>query len=230
MRIVTVVGIRGSGKTTVVEALIGELNRRGMRVGTVKSVFCPSFHMDKPGSNTDRHAKAGAVLVTARAETETTVMYPYPLRPSQILSHYAGCDWVLCEGDYALPAARIVAAHGEADAQERINGMPLAVSGRIANEGLAQVGELPVLHPERDIARLADLLEERVPDTRDLAALDDSLHGEDLNLSRAYCAQGCRGHAHRQPGIRLAVDGTPVLLNAEEEAALRAWLSEHKKT
>ena len=69
MRIITVVGVRGSGKTTVTEALLKELSLRGVRAGTVKTIFCPTFHMDRPGSNTSRHIRAGAALVTARAET-----------------------------------------------------------------------------------------------------------------------------------------------------------------
>ena len=65
MKILCVVGIRASGKTTIVEELTKELRRRGKRVGTVKTVFCPSFSIDNPTSNTARHARAGAEIVTA---------------------------------------------------------------------------------------------------------------------------------------------------------------------
>ena len=229
MKIVTVVGIRGSGKTTVVEALTRELIRRGYAVGTVKSVFCPTFHMDKPGSNTHRHAQAGACVVTARAAAETTILYPRPLRPSQILAHYTDCDWVLCEGDYELPAARIVAAHGEKDAAERLNDRTLAVSGLIANGEERQLNGLPVLHPERDIAQLADLLIARVAECGSLEALDASLRGADIALSQAYCAQGCRGHAPKPAsGVRLVVDGKSVTLTAGQEALLRSWAQGEK--
>ena len=87
MKVICVVGIRKSGKTTIVEELTKELVRRGRRVGTVKTVFCPSFGIDDPKSNTARHARAGAVTVTARARHETTVIYKHALTRSQILSH-----------------------------------------------------------------------------------------------------------------------------------------------
>ena len=225
MRIITVVGIRGAGKTTVVECLLRALTDRGLRAGTVKTVFCPTFHMDKPGSNTYRHTAAGAALVTAKAETETTMLYPYPLRPSEILAHYRDCDWVLCEGDYDLPAARVVVAHGPEDARERINDRTVAVSGLIANDQDALDG-LPVLHPERDIDQLVALLMEKAPDIQDLSALDVALNGPDAVLSRDFCARGCRGHAGRKNGVQVLIDGKALKLTAEHEALLRSWAQE----
>lgn len=226
MKIVTVVGIRGSGKTTVVEALTRELTACGLRVGTVKSVFCPTFHMDKAGSNTYRHTQAGAAVVTARAATETSVLYPRPLRPSEILAHYTACDWVLCEGDYELPALRIVAAHAEQDARERVNELTVAVSGLLSNN-CGQLDGLPVLHPQRDIAALADLLLERAPEVESLSDMDRSLNGEDIRLSQAYCAMGCRGHAPKPVpapiGVRAIVDGKALTLTPEQENLLRSW-------
>lgn len=225
MRIITVVGIRGAGKTTVVECLLRALADRGLRAGTVKTVFCPTFHMDKPGSNTYRHTAAGAALVTAKAETETTVLYPYPLRPSEILAHYRDCGWVLCEGDYDLPVARVVAAHGPEDARERINDRTVAVSGLIANNQDALDG-LPVLHPERDIDQLVALLMEKTPDIQDLSALDEALNGPDAALSRDFCARSCRGHAGRKNGVQVLIDGKALKLTAEQEALLRSWAQE----
>ena len=52
MIICAIVGVRKSGKTTTVTGLVRELKARGHRVGTVKSVFCPEFSIDTPGSNT----------------------------------------------------------------------------------------------------------------------------------------------------------------------------------
>ena len=228
MKIITVVGIRGAGKTTVVESLLRALTDRGLRVGTVKTVFCPTFHMDKPGSNTYRHTAAGAALVAARAETETTVLYPYPLRPSEILAHYRDCDWVLCEGDYDLPVARVVAAHGPEDARERINDRTVAVSGLIANDQTAWDGR-PFLHPRLDIDQLVALLMEKAPDIQELSALDEALNGPDAALSRDFCARGCRGHGVRKHGVLAVVDGIALKLSPEREALLRAWAQEAEK-
>lgn len=48
MKIITIVGIRKSGKTSTVTALVEAIRRRGKRVGTCKTVFCPTFSMDTP--------------------------------------------------------------------------------------------------------------------------------------------------------------------------------------
>ncbi|MCU0822328.1 MAG: molybdopterin-guanine dinucleotide biosynthesis protein B [Spirochaetes bacterium] len=57
--IVSLVGKSGSGKTTYIEKLIPELNRRGYRVATVKHDV-HGFDMDREGKDTWRHKKAGA--------------------------------------------------------------------------------------------------------------------------------------------------------------------------
>ncbi|MBQ9196613.1 MAG: molybdopterin-guanine dinucleotide biosynthesis protein MobB [Clostridia bacterium] len=222
MKIVTIVGVRGAGKTTLVESLLNELQSRGLRAATVKTVFCPTFHMDKPGSNTDRHTRAGSELVGIRAEQETVLLYPRKLSSSEILAHYTDFDVVICEGDYDLPVPRIVAAHGEADALERVNGRTLAVSGVIANDR-RELNGLPVLHPDRDAAALADLVLS-TPDAGELSALDAPLNGPDAALSRDFCAHGCKGHAKKPAGVRAVVDGRPLTLTPEQENLIRSWL------
>lgn len=57
--IVSVVGKSDSGKTTLLEGLIRELKRRGYRVGTIKH-DTHSFEIDRPGTDTWRHAQAGS--------------------------------------------------------------------------------------------------------------------------------------------------------------------------
>ena len=98
MKIITIVGIRKSGKTSTVTALIEAIRRRGKRVGTCKTVFCPTFSMDTSTSNTARHRRAGSELVCARARFETTFLYPEALPLSRVLAAYEGCDYVLLEG------------------------------------------------------------------------------------------------------------------------------------
>ena len=57
----SVVGETGSGKTTVVEGLVAELSRRGLRVGTIKHDV-HGFQMDHEGKDSFRHKAAGASI------------------------------------------------------------------------------------------------------------------------------------------------------------------------
>lgn len=57
----SIVGFSGSGKTTLMERLIGELTRRGWRVGSIKHDV-HGFEMDHPGKDSWRHKHAGAAV------------------------------------------------------------------------------------------------------------------------------------------------------------------------
>lgn len=59
---ISVVGRRNSGKTTVLEGLIAELTRRGLRVGVLKH-SAHDFEIDREGKDTWRHRQAGARAV-----------------------------------------------------------------------------------------------------------------------------------------------------------------------
>jgi molybdopterin-guanine dinucleotide biosynthesis adapter protein len=60
--VISIVGKKKSGKTTLLEKLIPELKRRGYRVGTVKH-DAHGFDMDHKGKDTYRHKACGADAV-----------------------------------------------------------------------------------------------------------------------------------------------------------------------
>ena len=57
--IISIVGKSDSGKTTLIEKLIPELNRKGYRVATVKHDV-HSFEVDREGKDSWRHRRAGS--------------------------------------------------------------------------------------------------------------------------------------------------------------------------
>ena len=52
-------GYSNSGKTTLIERLIGDLRAEGLRVAAVK-VSEQALSLDQPGKDSDRYAQAGA--------------------------------------------------------------------------------------------------------------------------------------------------------------------------
>ena len=65
LHLITVVGLKRTGKTTVVEALVSELCSRGHAVGTVKTMRHHQLSLDASAADTRRHMNAGASVVVA---------------------------------------------------------------------------------------------------------------------------------------------------------------------
>ncbi len=68
-----VIGRKHSGKTTVVEGLVANFVKKGLRVATVKHVSQSGFSMDSEGKDTWRHSVAGANPVILVSDKEMTI-------------------------------------------------------------------------------------------------------------------------------------------------------------
>jgi molybdopterin-guanine dinucleotide biosynthesis protein B len=100
-RVFGITGWKNSGKTTLTERLVSELVERGWKVATVKHAH-HDFDIDKEGTDSFRHRKAGASEVAIvsgqrwalmhelRSESEPTL--------ETILTRLAPSDIVLIEG------------------------------------------------------------------------------------------------------------------------------------
>ena len=97
-----IVGGSGSGKTTLVERLIPELNKFGIKVGTIKH-DAHKFEIDYPGKDSHRHKSAGAVasVITSSSKLalvrDTDGIVPVEIVVASYLAH---CDIVLVEGHH----------------------------------------------------------------------------------------------------------------------------------
>lgn len=189
MKICTVVGVRKSGKTTTVIGLITELKRRGYRVGTVKSVFCPSFTIDTDGSNSRRHREAGADIVCVKGKQEMDILLP----PNADGNFYENLpvDYLILEGEYELCVPRIICAHKEEEIEERITEDTVAAAGRIAQK-LKNWGNLPVYHSLEQTEELADLVE-NLPET-EFPLTKRPVPG----AASAFCQCGCHKTEKKQ--------------------------------
>lgn len=229
MKIITIVGIRKSGKTSTVTALVEAIRRRGKRVGTCKTVFCPTFSMDKSTSNTARHRRAGSELVCARARFETTFLYPEALPLSKILEQYKGCDYVLLEGDYYAPVPRIVCAHLAEDALLRMNSRTLAFSGRISQKDEIEL-PLPRFNALDNADALLDYIDEKIPDIYPCSLLDEQLPPVAGVTDDGFCQCGCHHHEKKQEkdAVQVLVDGKELSLTKEQREMIMRWAAEEQ--
>ncbi len=213
MRAFSVVGVSKTGKTTTIEHAITELKRRRYSVGSIKDIHFEDFAIDTEGTNTDRHHRAGAQLVTARGLQETDVLFKRRLPVAEILRFYCH-DFVVMEGveDFHLP--KIVCAHDEATLQEKLDETVFAVSGRIS-EKIDRFGDLPVINAVTEAGRLVDLIEETV--FTPLPNLPVECCGECGFSCRQMTARILRGEAEAadcpvqtQDQVQLRIGGKPV--------------------
>jgi molybdopterin-guanine dinucleotide biosynthesis protein B len=229
MKIITIVGIRKSGKTSTVTALVEAIRRRGKRVGTCKTVFCPTFSMDKSTSNTAKHRRAGSELVCARARFETTFLYPEALPLSKILEQYKGCDYVLLEGDYYAPVPRIVCAHLAEDALLRMNSRTLAFSGRISQKDDIEL-PLPRFNALDNADALLDYIDKKIPDIYPCSLLDEQLPPVAGVTDDGFCQCGCHHHEKKQEqdAVQVLVEGKTLSLTKEQRDMILKWAAEEQ--
>lgn len=162
MKVFSVFGISKSGKTTIIENIIGELKKRRYSVASVKEIHFEEFAIDEKGTNTHRHKIAGSELVTARGYNETDILFQDKLPMEKILSFYDH-EYVALEGVTDCNVPKIISAHTVEEIEERLDESIFAISGRISDKTSEYKG-IPVIHPIKDIEKLVDLIEEKVYD------------------------------------------------------------------
>jgi molybdopterin-guanine dinucleotide biosynthesis protein MobB len=152
----------GTGKTTLVETLIGEMRGRGYRVGALKH-DAHRFEIDRPGKDSARFTAAGAeVMVLVSDDTVAMVQKPtQPPRLDRVLREwFTDLDLVLVEGYKTSDLPKI-------EIQRAILAQPLLSRGQRHDPNLVAVVsdvdqdlDVPVL-PLSSPALVADWLEER---------------------------------------------------------------------
>jgi molybdopterin-guanine dinucleotide biosynthesis adapter protein len=161
--LVAVVGKSDSGKTTLIEKLVPELVKLGLRVGTVKH-DAHSFEIDHPGKDSWRHGQAGAqayaIASPQRLAFITKLDGEMPL--ADIAGRFfAGFDLVVAEGykntaPHRVEIFRLGAGHDT----------PLCGPG----DAIALVTDAPVEHSHRfgleDASSLAQFLAARLDTLR----------------------------------------------------------------
>ena len=139
------IGYQNSGKTTLVEKVIAELTRRGLRVGSLKHHGHHGFDIDVPAKDTWRHHQAGSkhvglICATRWAEYADT-REEDEMSARELLSRYNDVDVVIIEGYKTEGFDNIVVARSGVDrlrgksSLDLVDGRTLALA---CNEALAR--------------------------------------------------------------------------------------------
>lgn len=121
MKLYGVVGWKNAGKTGLMERLVAEITRRGLRVSTVKHAH-HTFDVDHPGKDSFRHRHAGATEVLLASRKRVALMQELrdeeepPLQA--LLARLRPVDLILIEG-YKRDA------HPKIEAHRAVTGNPL---------------------------------------------------------------------------------------------------------
>ena len=114
---VSIVGRKHAGKTTLVVRLSAELTRRGHRVMTLKH-GSHTFNLDPATTDTYRHYHEGNAERVAMVSPDKFALierWERELSPEEIAAtHFADADIVLCEGFKASRLPKIEIHRGEA--------------------------------------------------------------------------------------------------------------------
>ncbi len=156
--IVSIVGKSKSGKTTLLEKLIPELDSRGYHVATIKHTP-EDVSLDEPGKDSWRHMQAGSRATIIGSPTRMTLIKK--MAPGAKLDEMASLfgedyDIILAEGFKQDTAPKI-------EVHRRETGPPLE-----GVEGIIAIATDEVLDTEtrqfslEDVAGLVDLLENEV--------------------------------------------------------------------
>lgn len=180
MRVIMVKGFSKTGKTTTVTAIIKELRRRGYSVGTVKDIHYEGFHMDQEGTDTYKHAQAGASRVTALGERETDILFSRRMDITPLLKYYKE-DFVILEGDSGADCPAIVTAKTREDIEKRMDDRVFAVSGIISKE-LEEYNGLPVINCMKEVEKMADLIEKKTAKEKEEADVILTIDGVEIPM------------------------------------------------
>ncbi|NOZ83013.1 MAG: molybdopterin-guanine dinucleotide biosynthesis protein B [Euryarchaeota archaeon] len=116
--VVSVIGRKRAGKTTVLERLIAALKAKGYRIATIKHHIHYGFCMDSPGKDTWRHSAAGADAVAISSPDRLVVSFTTPkeMMVGEIVERFMGdADIVLTEGYARAETPKILVATSEED-------------------------------------------------------------------------------------------------------------------
>ena len=157
-KVIGIAGYKQSGKTTLVERLVGELTRRGFAVATVKHAH-HAFDIDHKGRDSWRHRAAGAHEVAIVSDRMWAIIHPLQDEPEprldEVLAKMAPSDLVVVEGYKRESYPKIEVRDTALGHPELAPGDPTVIA--IAASGEVASGTVPVFSRD-DIPAIAEFI------------------------------------------------------------------------
>jgi molybdopterin-guanine dinucleotide biosynthesis protein B len=152
--VVSIVGKSKSGKTTLIEKLLGELKSRGYKVATIKHAS-QKLNFDEPGKDSWRHIQAGSKATIISSPNNIVLIKPVSEELNlEEIARLAGEDYdlILTEGFSEGNAPKIEVRSKEAGSHQTTKKLIAIVSEKRVETKTRQFSP-------SDIKGLADLLE-----------------------------------------------------------------------
>ena len=157
-KVFAVSGVKNSGKTTLIEKIVGKLNGLNYKVGVIKHDG-HEFVADHEGTDTDRHKKAGAKSVMIYSNTKMMLIKDcQKIQIEELIQYQKDMDIVIVEGMKYSNLPKIEIVRGEISSQcVCAKDTLLAVVTDLAVENI----DVPVVGLD-DIDRLLEIIEEKI--------------------------------------------------------------------
>ncbi|MFH1328869.1 MAG: molybdopterin-guanine dinucleotide biosynthesis protein B [Candidatus Bathyarchaeota archaeon] len=167
--IMAVIGSQASGKTKVVEFLIANLTKEGLKIASLKHIHDADFTIDTQGTDSERYARAGAKIISTVAQKEITIIRKTETVQKDLgkildLFWWEELDLIILEGFRSLifnkNLPKIVTAKEKADLEGYIREATppvLAISGLIAEKSTV-FSEIPIIDYKREGQKLLQIV------------------------------------------------------------------------
>ena len=195
MRIISIVGLKNTGKTSLTSKVIKELTNRDFKVASIKHSH-HQMEMDHEGTDTYKQMQSGSDFVVGiGGRTYFNINERLDLeRILFLIKLIENPDFVVIEGFKAYPYAKIATC----DEVEDEYTIKVVNSFEITDE---------------EVLDLVDLVEERSYDILDTLFVDDCGYNDASIIGQAFASGKLDYNPDTQSEVNLAIDGINIGLN-----------------
>ncbi len=154
MKLIHIVGRQNNGKTTLIVELVKELNKRGLRIGTIKHSG-HEHELDKPGKDSYRHRHAGGTPAAAVTANMMAIYLPRQVNENpleKLHPFFNDVDLLIIEGFVDGPGKKIEVW------REKVGTVPRVLEREDIDVVITDdnIDTQITVWPRNDIAKIAD--------------------------------------------------------------------------